>query len=497
MDVLSDRIGLVVSVTILYAVSRAVYNVAFHPLRKFPGPRLRAATRLPYTISKLRGDPTQRVKLLHDKYGHVVRIAPDVLSFTNSQAWTDIYGPKQSAMRGNIPKDPMFYRQQPNSAANIPAANDADHRRLRRVVAPGFSERAVVLQEDYLKQYTSLFITRLHEMSSSSDDGTVDIVRWLTVLTTDIIGDLAFGESFGGLDNGVLHPWFENVFWMIKYTVVSAEMLNLPSWVFQAAIRLLPRKMREKVEEADAFAEDKLRRRVAMGTDRPDLMSYALKGKDQGAISDGEITQAALTFIMAGSETTATMLSGCLYLLGQNPSILRGIADLIRSDFSSPADLTLLRLQSHEYLNAVLQESLRLYPPAPDAFFRRTTKDGAIVAGEVIPPNTRVTVNLWAANRSVRNFHRPDEFIPERWLKDCPVEFLSDDRAVSKPFSTGPRDCLGKTLAWAEMRLILASILWHFDIKLLPESRYWISQQKIFLWEKPELRIKLVPRKWE
>jgi cytochrome P450 len=92
----------------------------------------------------------------------------------------------------------------------------------------------------------------------------------------------------------------------------------------------------------------------------------------------------------------------------------------------------------------VLKEALRLYPPAPDMLFRTTTSEPAIIAGQTVPPHTSLTINLWAAHRSSQNFHRPAEFVPERWLDDCLAEFRNDDRAVFNPFSIGPRDCLGK-----------------------------------------------------
>ena len=116
----------------------------------------------------------------------------------------------------------------------------------------------------------------------------------------------------------------------------------------------------------------------------------------------------------------------------------------IRTDFPVESDLTLLKLQQHEYLNAVLQECLRLYPPAPDNLFRKTSCAGGIVAGEMVPPNTSITINLWAANQSPLNFHRPIEFIPDRWMNGAPSEFEGDDKKAFKPFSVGPRDCLGK-----------------------------------------------------
>lgn len=140
----------------------------------------------------------------------------------------------------------------------------------------------------------------------------------------------------------------------------------------------------------------------------------------------------------------ATLISGAVYLLLSNPSILEKVTSAVRSDFTSPQEFTGVRLQQHEYINAVLKESLRLYPPAPDMLFRSTASEGAIIAGEVVPPHTSVTMNIWAANYAPENFHRPNEYLPERWLKSAPAEFDRDDKAVFKPFSMGPRDCIGK-----------------------------------------------------
>lgn len=138
------------------------------------------------------------------------------------------------------------------------------------------------------------------------------------------------------------------------------------------------------------------------------------------------------------------MISGTVYLLLCHRAVLLEATRRIRADFPTKADLTCTKLQQHEYLNAMLKEGLRLYPPAPDTLFRATSHDSAIVAGRLVPPRTSLTMNLWAANRSHRNFHRPLESVPERWMKDAPVEFHKDDKGVLKPFSIGPRDCLGK-----------------------------------------------------
>jgi cytochrome P450 len=139
----------------------------------------------------------------------------------------------------------------------------------------------------------------------------------------------------------------------------------------------------------------------------------------------------------------ATLISGDIYLLLSNQDTLNILTSAVRADFESTQEMTYTKLEQHEYLNAVLQESLRLYPPAPDMLFRSTMEKAAVVAGKAVPPHTSVTMNLWAANRSASNFHRPTEFLPQRWLKSPPAAFNADDKAALNPFGIGPRNCIG------------------------------------------------------
>ncbi|KAF2182923.1 isotrichodermin C-15 hydroxylase [Zopfia rhizophila CBS 207.26] len=480
------------TILITYVFLNAIYNIWFHPLRKYPGPWWQAANRLPYMISIFQGTATRNTAKWHEKYGHVVRITPDTLSFTSSQAWTDIYGLKQSQQRGNLPKDPKYYIKTPEGADTISTANDADHRRLRRIQAHAFSEKALSLQEDYLRQYTSLFISRLREQTDKPGGGAINIARWLNFLTTDIIGELTFAESFGGLEKGQLHPWLESIFWTLKAFTFIRELNRWPSLVKRALFACIPKGMIKHQQASMAFGAEAAKRRMEMQTDRNDFMSYILKQEGEKRMTESEIEAAAITFIVAGSETTATMLSGTMYLLCTNPAMLRKLTSMVRTDFPSESDLTLVKLQQHKYLNAVLQEGLRLYPPAPDNLFRVTPDTGSIVMGEMVPPHTSMTMNLWAAHRSPDNFHRPTEFIPERWMKAAPVEFQRDDRNGL----LGEKANAGGSLAWAEMRMILAYMLWHFDFELEPDSQGWIERQKIFmLWEKVDLNVRVSHRR--
>lgn len=107
---------------------------------------------------------------------------------------------------------------------------------------------------------------------------------------------------------------------------------------------------------------------------------------------------------------------------------------------------------------------------------------------------TNVSVHGWTINTSPGHFARPKSFVPERWLKSTPPEFASDQFNASQPFTLGPRNCIGKTLAYTEMRLIIARLTWNFDISLPVEGQSamaWSSQKTYVLVEKKPFEIRV------
>lgn len=93
------------------------------------------------------------------------------------------------------------------------------------------------------------------------------------------------------------------------------------------------------------------------------------------------------------------------------------------------------------------------------------------------------------------NFHRPDEFLPERWLANAPREFANDKKAAMQPFVVGSRDCLGRNLAYAEMRLILSKLFFHFDLEMDRErmGKDWLEQTAHISWNQNPLWARLSP----
>jgi cytochrome P450 len=207
---------------------------------------------------------------------------------------------------------------------------------------------------------------------------------------------------------------------------------------------------------------------------------------------------------VAGSETTASLLSGLLMWLLRTPHAYHRLTSEIRFKFSEAASMTFLELQELPYMNACIEEALRIFPPVPTGLTRTVPVGGDAVAGEYIAGGTTVSVYSWAATHSPHNFARPDTFVPERWLND-PAEsepYKADKKDASQAFSLGPRGCIGKHLSYLELRLILANLLWHFDIRRsLGGDAYdvWdvegdLRHVKAFnTWNKPPLMCRLTP----
>jgi len=200
--------------------------------------------------------------------------------------------------------------------------------------------------------------------------------------------------------------------------------------------------------------------------------------------------------MIAGTETTATLLSGLTYHLLTNHAKLDKLTHEVRTTFRTVDDITIERLQGLPYLNACIEEGLRMYPPVAPGMPRRTPEGpNTNIDGHDVPPGTRVLVTNLAANRNSKNWRNPYSFAPERWVPDDPESYLyaGDKKHGFQPFSTGPRACLGKNMAYHEMRLILCKVLYHFDLQLCEDSQEWNKQDIFIMWEKKDLNCRLRP----
>ncbi|KAI1770481.1 cytochrome P450 [Hypoxylon cercidicola] len=479
---------------VAYQCLQALYNLYLHPLSHIPGPPLWIAFPVARTIGMVRGTADFQVRAAHDKYGEAIRISPNQVSFINPQAWKDIYG------HGHAELPKYFPKGVPMDPKKIIAANAPDHFRYRRAMLPAFSDKALAQQEPLIKVYVDLLMERLREVAETGES--TNMVRWYNFTTFDLIADLAFGTSLQGLAERKSNVWLDNIANLMRFmpVLVLIGISPIMGLIFKLiAGSKLRNSQADHMALVAKLTNDRIYHRKQ--ADRGDFMDYIMRSRGQAhELTDPELIANSDLLMVAGSETTATLLSGVTYWLLKTPLALKRATEEVRDAFKSEDEITFHEASTKlPYMLACLEEALRIFPPVPLAL-SRTVLSGAPVqiAGLTIPEKAVVGVHHLSTYHSEINFHRAREYIPERWLHESTTNpgspFYQDRRDAHRPFSFGPRDCIGRNLAYHEMRLIMARLLWNFDFTLDVKSSNWHEQRIFGLWEKPPLQVTIKQR---
>lgn len=245
-----------------------------------------------------------------------------------------------------------------------------------------------------------LLINRLHDQLQEKNRGLVDLMSWYNFATFDIIADLTFGEPFYCLRDSDYHPYVRMVFANVRATNMKRAMTYLP------VLGMFPNFVRKEATQTRAqflgFVKEKVNNRLSSEAIRPDFMTYATKYQDEKGLTEGELHVNASLFLVAGSETTATMLSGTTYWLLRMPEKMRALTKEIRDHFGGMDEMTIDAVTGLPYLNAVINEGLRMcapqklrastestntnrYPPVPVGFPRKVPAGGDTVSGYYLP----------------------------------------------------------------------------------------------------------------
>ncbi|KAF1951056.1 cytochrome P450 4F3 omega-hydroxylase [Byssothecium circinans] len=492
MGAIAQVIVLLLTLPLLYFLLRALYRVTFHPLCAFPGPKLRAISHLPHAYYGSKGIQAVAVRELHRQYGEVVRIAPDLLSFMTPSSWKDIHG---HAATKKFPKYGYFKVRA--DAQPLLTSEDKDYGRQKAALSHGFSERAIAGQEGTLKRHIDVFVKKLGKKARANE--VADMSEWFSWLTFDIIGEFALSMEFGCVERGKNHPWVST---LVKWFRAVSFAANANAFGVFAPFVMLFANIKDLVGIKIHLQKsaEKVRERLEMGevAGKTDIWSYVIRAQGEKSLTMGEMEVNAALLLVAATAPVSDTLSGTVYLLAKNRDKLVKLRAEVDGLADSEKDITMALTGKMKYLLAVINESLRCYTPTPGGVRRKAPPEGAMVSGYFVPGGTIVCVYQLPAFTLPNNFALPETFLPERWLPadhpDRPNVTLSDKQEAFQPFSIGPKACLGKGIALAEVKLILARLVWHFDFELV-DDRFGIEKQRAFLFrERPALNIRLTAR---
>lgn len=335
------------------------------------------------------GSLVHRIQKFHEVYGMVVRLAPNEVSFVDAQACSDIYGYRPG--HRPFPKNQVWVPTPPKSSGRPPSilnADDQDHARIRKAWAYGFSDKALKDQEPLITLHVSKLISKLQQQSDSRGRGTtLDIVKWYNFCVFDIIGDLAFGESFGCLDRQDYHSWIATIVHHFKAAVLMSACRYYPI-VYRLLSWSVPKSSLQKQAQHFQMASDKVQIRLNKDVEHPDLLSHLSKARE--GLSDPEIESTAGIIIIAGSNSLTTTLAGTTNYLLRFPNALERLTNEVRSAYNKESDMNLTSLGQLPYLNAVINEGLRIVSPVPLGMPRVVPKGGDTVCGECLPEDVSI-----------------------------------------------------------------------------------------------------------
>ncbi|KAI3199307.1 hypothetical protein CBS147311_6036 [Penicillium roqueforti] len=449
------------SILVLYWTSIAFYNVYFHPLAKIPGPLLGRAPLLWRVKHSMGGRFHVAIDKAHKKYGDIVRVSPNELSFASAESWKSIYGHPVGGTITMVKSE--FYEMFGSGFDSLCIASERNprvHSRMRKSLTPAFSTEALVEQESIVQSCIDGFIERVGERGTREEG--LDLSKWFEMLAFDIVGEMAFGESFHCIENGKPHHWSEMVTSHVFIATLVDNLRRYPLFNY-IGVFILPKLTFSVRNRHSQFSRDKVARRLESQSSRKDFLTNLVDKVKNGEVGKEEMTAHASTLIIAGGEKPAT--ASTTYLI------------------STP------RLRSSYRTSKPLSQSLRIYPSASQGFPRLSPE--AEIGGVYIPRGTEVYTSAWTVTHDPRYFHDPYVFKPSRWLDPA----CTDLKEASQPFSLSPRGCLGQNFAYVEMCSILAKLFYTFDLELLDSGLDWEKESRMHvMWWKPSLPVRFRAR---
>ena len=332
--------------------------------------------------------------------------------------------------------------------------------RQRRLVQPAFQSRRFAGYAEKMALGIEDLRQSLMEDISRTGHADVDIDQTMTTLTLDIISQTLFSTDLKS------HAKEIGTAVATLSQIAFHEMQALFIWP-----RWLPTKWNRRKNEAirilDGVVWDLIHKRRKENVDKGDLLSMLLSAVDEegdgGSLTDEQVRNEAMTLMLAGHDTSAAGLDWLWMLLAKHPEVCDRCRAELRAVCGNNAP-TFADLTKLTYLNAVIRESLRLYPPAIGVFLRKATED-VTIAGYTVPKGSLISVSSLVTQRDERWFPNPEQFDPERFL---PPRVDSIPHNAWFPFGAGPRVCIGQSFAMTEMMLITARLLQSFRVSLVP-----------------------------
>ncbi|KAH6640410.1 cytochrome P450-like protein [Chaetomium tenue] len=518
---ITDQIAQVLSqhwlpITLAVVVAWLARNRYHNGLNKYPGPFLASLTDWWRFFDVYGRRPERSHIALHRKYGPVVRLGPNTLSFSDPDSLKTIYG----LNKGFIKSDFYVVQQSVVKGHSLPSlfsTTDNDfHMQFRRCVNSAFAMSALVQYEPFVDNTTKLFLKQTERLYIDKP-GTCDFTQWLQFYAFDVIGEITYSKRHGFIEknedvDGIV-AYLTKLFLYVapigqipsldRLFLKNPLYLKLSEWgildaTFPVA-KFARARMAERLPELSTNGEPTLPTSEKPTVKSPDLLSKFLAAREARPdfMTDTLVQTMAVSMAFAGSETTAISLSAVFYFLLKTPPALarlrREIDDAAREGRFSDYETGLVtwhESQALPYLDMCVKEAFRLHPAPGLPMERVVPRGGLEIAGRRVEGGTVVGCSAWVLHREEKVFGEDVEvYRPERWE----VKVAGDEQRVKVmngtmlQFGMGSRTCIGKNISLLEIYKLVPSMLRRFEIRFDdPDSEWetvnaWFVKQNNFV----------------
>lgn len=380
-------------------------------------------------------------------------------------------------------------------AVNI--AEDDQWRRIRSILSPSFTSGRLKEMLDIMKQHSAVLISSMKKKADK--DEPLELKEFFGPYSMDVVTSTAFSVDIDSLNNPS-DPFVTNIKKMLKFDFFNPIFLAVVIFPF-----LIP--VLEKLDFAffptsvtdffyAALQKIKTDRETSKQKTRVDFLQLMIDSqqnndsKQDKGLTDHEILSQAMIFLFAGYETTSSSLTFLSYNLATNPQVMKKLQEEVDATFPNKAPIQYQELMQMEYLDCVINESLRLFPIA--SRLERVAKASVEINGFVIPKGMVVIVPTWPMHRDPEIWPEPEKFKPERFSKENKETI---DPYIYMPFGAGPRNCIGMRFALVLVKLAIVEILQRYSFSVCKETEIPIELGvQGLLQPKRPIKLKLVPR---
>ncbi|KAF7879839.1 uncharacterized protein EAF02_008009 [Botrytis sinoallii] len=439
----SRQIAQIVFVLIFFAFFvKAILQAYLTPLRKIPGPWYARFTNLVLKYYVFTGRRIQYVHSLHQAYGHIVLITPNEVSCSSLPSFKTIHRISKPFVKST------WYQKFVNGPVGVFSMIDVkDHGVRRKMFSHAFSKSSLkVTWESEIRKKTNMAVEKIKRDALV---GEVDILKFFMFMATDVIGHLCFGESFGTLEKERKTQYIEDLQKVTTVAGIRAEFPGLFKIGRMSGLSFLKTPDDRLRDHASIAVRNAKSQSDATPNIFRKILAQAKSENGEGSLSDFDIQQEAANFIVAGTDTTANTLTFLLYNILKNPELRRQLedeVDTLGNDFESKD------VEGLPFLNAVMEEGLRLWGAAPGGLPRVVPQEGIELDGYFLPGSLTVSTQAYTIHRDPEIFPEPESFKPQRWLGPKSDDFKTANHA----FGAGTRTCIGIHLARMEIQLVLA-----------------------------------------